>query len=205
MSDGQRGITSHMQNANRKVLITIVVMLGVLILAGAYVLFQSGPAVPTAGTGTSTAPILGEQVNNGKGIIVKGTVGGNGEFGAVVDTTNAQVGGALPAIKVNLPKEANGKVLMIALVPAGTKPGVPQEMLLAAPINTDGLVYTVQGLRLSTLTNVSTGAKTPVSAGSYELEFVLWDHSPFAADGSYTGLNGNNATAVVSDVFALAP
>ncbi|HVX91401.1 MAG TPA: hypothetical protein VHC20_07370 [Candidatus Paceibacterota bacterium] len=195
-----------MEQANRKVLITIVVVLGVLILLGAYFLFQGDQVLPGQSTGTTSAPILGQSITDGKGIVVKGTVGGNGEFGAEVNTANAKVGGTLPTIKVNLPKDANGKALMVSLVPAGTKPGVPQEMLFISTITTDGLVYNIQGLRLATLTNVSTGAKTPVAPGTYELEFVLWDHYPFAMDGSFTGLTGgNNATAALSDTFTLAP
>lgn len=193
-----------MENANRKVLITIVVVLGVLIVIGAYFLFQGEPATPGQGTASTTGPILGQSITDGKGIIVSGTQGGNGEFGAVVDTSNAKVGGTLPMIKVNLTPNARGKVLVVGLVPAGQKAGVPQEILISTAIMTDGLVYNVQGLRLSEVTNATTGEKTAVTPGSYQLEFVLWDKNPFAANGTYAKVDGNNATAVLSGTFTIS-
>jgi len=199
-----------MQNANRNVLVTIVVVLGLLILVGAYFLFQGKSAFPnaatTTGTGTSTSNILGQTTVGGATVTVSTPTGTSNDFGISVDTSHLVVGGTIPSIKVHLPPNSDGKALAFALKPTTATSSFATMVLFAYVIDGNATTTQVSGIHLSEYIDGKTGAQhVPLPAGQYELQAVLWDRNPFFQDGTYGDLsNHNNATAVMTQAFTIS-
>ncbi len=125
-------------------------------------------------------------------------------FDMTARVTGLSIGSQIPPISFTLSAGSRGKTLEIALVPVtGTISSLPKDILMAVPVTTDGTAYTVTGLKLSTVTVAGTGAKEAVTPGTYMLEAILWDRNPFTASATYGNVQGNSATAVVSDTFTL--
>lgn len=194
-----------MQNANRKVLITIVVVLGVLILLGAYFLFQKTPTALQTG-GTTTGNILGQAHIGGTTVTVSTPTGGNGEFGIEADTSHLVIGGTIPTIKVNLPPNSSGKVLVFALQPMTATSSFATQVIFAYQLDTNATTTQVSGIHLSQYIDGKTGTQhLTLTPGEYKLETVLWDRNPFFTDGVYgDNTDGNNATAVMSTPFTIS-
>lgn len=194
-----------MDNEQKKLGGITLAAVGLLILIGAYFLFQGNSALPNPGVGSTTGTILAATTTaNGGQVIVSSAQGGNGDFGARADVTGLTLGATIPPIAVNLPADTHGKYIVVALLPAGSASSVATEVLLAIALNTTETTYRIAGLTLEHYTDGKTGQKgIAIPPGTYQLQTVLWDKNPFNTDGTYPNFVGNNATAVISSPFTL--
>lgn len=196
-----------MENANRKVLITIVVVLGVLILVGAYFLFQRDPLPGSLTMATTSSNILGQATIGSTTVTLSTPTGANGGFGMVADTSHLVVGGTIPTIKLSLPPNSSGKVVVFALKPTTSTSSFATMVIFGYVLDTNATTTQVSGIHLSQYIDGKTGTQhVPLQAGQYQLQAVLWDRNPFFTDGVYGDLSDhNNATAIMSQPFTIAP
>jgi hypothetical protein len=187
-------------------------LLGLVLVAliGAYFLFQhksvndftSSAATTTlpslATTSSATAPVTG--ASGGKGSII---VGQAPDIKVAFDATALTVGGFISPITLTVPKDADGKTLVLVLKDMSGK--LHDEALLATVIHPSSTTYTISGLKLTRAVDIATGAKVTVTAGTYVLQVILWDRTPFGPAGTYTNLGGNNGTGTQSAPFTIAP
>lgn len=176
---------------------------GGLILVGAYLFFQGGvgmntpePEVATTTTATATTSVPAAEKPKGTAVISQSGL----KVNFVGDTF--VIGEGIPTITFTVPKDSDGKVLVLTLVPSGTTVG-RSGVLLATEINPTDTTYAISGLHFSTLTDTSKGTTFAVTPGTYVIEAVLWDWSPLGLNNTYTNLSGNNGLGTRSAPFTL--
>ncbi len=183
----------------------------VVLLIGGYVVFQgkSGSTLPVAevpfAPSATTTPVVkaappAQTTRPAASITV--TQGGDVEI--AFDATNLRVGSTISTITMTLPKGSNGKVLVLSLKPIGTST-TKEGILLATEVHPTSSTYSISGLKLSKMSDPSTGTKMSVVAGTYVIQAVLWDKSPFGPTGTYTNLAGNNGNGTQSPAFTISP
>ncbi len=187
----------------------------VIILGGAYYLFfgtvtptpvsevatttstGSGQATGATTTPVSVAPTSGVQ-GTGTAVVTQG-----GNLKVQLPGTSFKVGASLSPITMTLPEGSEGKYLVLTLKPTATNTA-KGGFLLGTPINSDGTNYPIQGLHLSTVTDVATNSEIAIVPGTYVIEAVLWDRNPLGL-GGYKNVGGNNAYGTISAQLTVTP
>lgn len=183
-----------------------LIALAVLILVGAYFLFQNKqsaalpetvPFVPSATT--SVAVPAASAGKTGTIVVSQG-----GDVKATFDMQNLKVGGSISPITITLPAGSDGKVLVLILHPMGPT-SARDGILLATQVHPTAPTYQISGLKLTKMTDPSTGSTVNIIPGTYAIQTVLWDRSPFGPAGTYANLKGNNGSGTQGASFTISP